>query len=248
MSANPESNTPAIVLTQPEIPELAAIGLQLQNLQSIAANLLAQANKAVITSEADFAKGTDLLTLVKTNADETEKLRVAMKRPLDIYIRKLQDTFLPVLDIYTRAKSAMGGKMIAWRNEQDRIAREEQERIRRQNEEAALARAAELEAQGKTAAANAVVEMAAAPLAAPQKTEARRGAYGGKAGTQERWTAEVVNMRDFLKSVLDGSTNFNLDDISVGQMALNKLASNVKVEGTKNGVKIVKVTGLTLRS
>ncbi len=248
MSANPESAASPIVLTQPEIPELAAIGLQVQNLQSIASDLLLQANRAVISSEADFSKGTDLLTLTKTNADELEKLRVAVKRPLDAYIRRIQDTFLPVGDIFLRAKTLMNGKMLAWRQEQDRIIREEQERVRKEQEAAALKRAEELEKQGNQGAANAVLEMAAAPLVAPQKTEARRGSFGGKASTQERWTAEVVNMREFLKSVLDGTTNFNLDDISVSQLALNKLASAVKVEGARNGVKIVKNTGLTLRS
>ncbi len=248
MSANPLIPASAIVLTQPEIPDLQAITTQIETFRTIATDLIAQAERATIASETDYSKGTDLLTFVKTNTDELEKLRKRLKTPIDAYAKMIQNVFLPIGDEFTDAKSKLTTKMIAFRNEQDRIARAEQERIRRQQEEEALARAAELEAQGKTEAAASVVEMASAPLPAVQKTEARRGSYGGKAGTTETWKAEITNMRQFLQSVLDGTTNFNLSDITVGQMALNNLAKSVKVECEKNGVKITKHTGLTLRS
>jgi hypothetical protein len=247
MSASPQDLTP-LVLKQPEIPRLAEIGQQIDTFRGIALELQAQAKRAVIDSEKTFAVGTDLLTLVKTHGDELEKLRKAIKAPIDAYAKTIQAIFLPILDEFTTATNEMKRKMTAYRIEQDRIVREEQERARKQQEEEALARAAELEKQGNTKAADAVMEMAAAPLAAPQKTEARRGSFGGKAGTTETWTAEIVNMRAFLTSVLSGETNFNLDNIEVSKMALNSLAKAVKVEGIKNGVKIIKSTGLTLRS
>lgn len=247
MSAQPGATAP-IVLTQPEIPELAAIGLQVQNLLAIAEGLVQQAQRAVIADEKTFATGTDFLTLTKTHGDELEKLRRAVKQPIDAWAQRIQDVFLPVADVFTRARTAMHQKMLAYRTEQDRIIREDQERQRRIQQEEALKRAAELEQQGNAAAANAVLEMATTPLPAVQKTDARRGSFGGKASTRDTWTAEVTNKREFLLAVLAGSTNFNLDDITVGQAALNKLASAVKVECEKNGVKIIKSTGLTLRS
>lgn len=247
MSANAIEITP-VVLSQPEIPNLAEIGKQIDTFRGIAVELQAQASRAVIDSEKTFAVGTDLLTLVKTHSAELETLRKRMKAPIDAYGKTIQNIFLPVLDEFDAAMNAMKRKMTAFRLEQDRIAREEQERVRKQQEEEALARAAELEAKGQPEAAAAVVEMAAAPLPDVQKTEARRGAFGGKASTSETWGAEIVNMRAFLASVLDGSTNFNLADISVSKTSLNNLAKAVKVECVKNGVKITKTTGLTLRS
>lgn len=238
----------AIVLTQPEIPQLAEIAKQLDTFRGIAADLSAQAGRAVIASENDFAKGTDLLTLLKTHSDQVEGLRVAVKKPIDLFVKLIQDTFVPVKAQFDAANGVMRNKMIMFRNEQDRIVRVEQERQRKIQEEAAQQRAAELEKQGNTAAADAVLNRATAPLAAPQKTEARRGGLGGKAGTTDIWSAEVVNMREFLKSVLDGTTNFNLNDIEIKKIALNNLAKAVKVEGVKNGVKITKSSGLALRS
>jgi hypothetical protein len=245
MSADPKSS--ALVLIPPQIPDLGAIAKQIDTFHEILVELNGQAGRAIIKSEADFARGTDLLTLLKTNKDQAETLRKSLKAPIDAFVSMIQGTFNPLKEGFEQADAEVRGKMTAWRREQDAIARAEQERIRQAQEAEALARAAELEKQGKNDAAEAVLEMASAPLPAAQKTEARRGSFGGKASMTVTWTADIVNMRAFLQSVLDGTTNFNLADITVSRTALNNLAKAVKVECEKNGVKIYKNASLTLR-
>lgn len=245
MSADPSST--ALVLIPPKIPDLGAITKQIETFHVVLRELDEQAARAVIKSESDFAKGTDLLTLVKTHKDQAETLRKSLKAPIDAFVSLIQGTFNPLKDGFEQADTVMRNKMTAWRREQDAIIAAEQERIRKEQEEIAVARAEQLANQGNTAAADAVLEMASAPLPAVQKTEARRGSFGGKASISETWTADIINMREFLKSVLDGTTNFNLNDITVGRAALNNLAKSVKVECEKNGVKIYKHADLRLR-
>jgi hypothetical protein len=130
-------------------------------------------------------------------------------------------------------------------SERDKKAAEEAEAVRKAAEEEALKRAEELEKAGDTAAAESVVEAASELPDTVPKAEMARGAFGSSVGSKTTWHAEVVDVKEFLKAIIDGK--IPEDYITIVQSKLNALAVSKKVEKTNLGIRIYKKVSANAR-
>lgn len=117
-------------------------------------------------------------------------------------------------------------------------------KVRQQQENEALERAQKMQAQGNSAGAEQLIDIAAsAPKPkAPTKIET---ASGIGFSSVVYWKGVVVDKACLLRAVLSGEiTDINIDDIDISASALNSLAKTYQylVDTVVFGVKIVKET------
>jgi DNA polymerase III gamma/tau subunit len=124
-----------------------------------------------IASAEDYGFAADELMAIKTKANALEKQRTAITGPMNTALKGINDLFRGPAELLAQGERMLKSKMLAWDQEQERLARIERERAeaaaaaeRKRLEDEAAARQAEADAQAEAArkAAAAGDEQAAA--------------------------------------------------------------------------------------
>lgn len=142
---------------------------------------------------ATYEGGADVLKTIKGLHREVEGQRKAITQPLNDAKKQVMDLFRPLTDTLSQAERTIKQRLVAWKSEQDRIAREEQrkaeakaqrerERLQKQADEAA--------AKGREDRAQTLQDRAASTVAAPPPPAAPK-----VSGVQTRtvWRFRVVD-------------------------------------------------------
>lgn len=210
---------------------------QLEPFKVAAANVEAQAERAVIDSEAAWQKGSDFLTVCGDQWDQLEDLRKAMKGPIDDYAAFIQTIFKPIQKRFLDAKLLVSDRMHAFQKA-EKARRDQQEADqRRANEKAAEELAAAAEARGDTQTANAILDVATmAPIARSAPRLGGTNSFGRSTNVVKRWTASVESPMEVLQAILQGKLPISL--IEWKQAEINKVATTLKVEKTVLGLKV----------
>ena len=164
----------------------------------------------------------DLMDPICEASDHAHKVAVAQRKKL--------------IEPFETAKRIVGAEVSTWEQaERDRVAREQRaadaER-RRLEDEARLAVAAQLEAQGKPEAAQAALT---APVTMPVFTPPVQAVPKAEGlSFRDNWKARVVDPVALIKAVANGEAPANL--VIPDQQALNKLAVALKGEMRVPGV------------
>lgn len=157
-----------------------------------ALTLVATAEEAWIDSQITMETGVELDNKIRQALKKLEDERKSFTAPLNDTMKKINARFKPLKDQLEAARTAIQGKIGAYRREQERIRQEEAERERKAQEEAILAEAQRLEAEGKTEEADKVVDQAPAipNIPPPSQPSMVRGESSGTASfiKEGRWT------------------------------------------------------------
>lgn len=91
-----------------------------------------------IVDAESYEHGAEFLRLIKTMQNDVETKRKKITVPLDQAKKEVMDLFRPLVDSLTDAEKKLKRRMVTWKDEQDRIAREAQrkaeERARKERE------------------------------------------------------------------------------------------------------------------
>lgn len=117
------------------------------------------------------------LQAIKRRAKEIEAQRTGITGPLNQVLKAVNDLFRTPTDTLGKAEAALKGKMLAWQQDQERIAAE----ARRKAEEAAAAERRRLEEEAAAAQREAQAQAAAAAAAERAQLQALAAAEAAKA-------------------------------------------------------------------
>lgn len=172
-----------------------AIVNEFELIEQEAFSVLNRAQEISVTSDEEYAEAGNFVLgckqlIAKIKGDFSEPKRKADEAHKAITAMEKR-TLAPV----EQAMSMAGGVALAYKREQDRLAREEADRIaaeqRKLEEERRLKEAEELEAKGKTEEAEAVI---AAPIVAPRPTKFVSPAPRvAGLSTKKQWKARIVD-------------------------------------------------------
>lgn len=160
--------------------------------------LLGAASRAVIDSADTMSRGADLAKQLKALAKRAEEERVAIVKPFNDGVKAINERFKALINPLLEAARAVEGKMLAYTQEQNRIAREAQEAQRKAQEEEAARLAAEAAARQSTE------PMVSVPVATPPAAPVTpvttppaitRGVMGSTASIRKTWTYELVDIQ-----------------------------------------------------
>lgn len=241
----------------PSLPSVdIAPGISLLPSLQIAANLApfkkmveeleAMAGRAVIDSQETYERGIQYMTLNKGKREQLESYRVTVKRPIDDYGKLIQSMFVPLITALDGAQKVVSGKMLTFRQAEQRREQEKADQQRREQEAAAAELAKKLAASGNTDAAEAVREAVAAapaPVAVPAVALTRVAGVGTQ--TRKRWVGTVEKPMAVLQAIIDGKLPISL--IEFKPVELNAFATDLKVKGTHLGILVDEVESLGIR-
>lgn len=131
-------------------------------LTTTAQSALAFIEGMVIDSAETYGFAADELKSIKARATAIEKQRTGITGPINTALKSINDLFRGPGDLLAQAERIVKGKMVAWDQEQERLARIERERA----EAIAAAQRRALEAQAAAAQAEAEMQAKAAAEAA----------------------------------------------------------------------------------
>jgi hypothetical protein len=203
-------------------------------------DLIASVGRAVVDSPENDNKAGDLLKMLKSIKKQAEDDRKAITGPINQAIKTINQKYKLITDPVDKAIKDLSGKMVAYKQEVQRIAREKEEQARKEREAKALEEAAKLEEQGKTEAAEEVVEAAES---ASEKTQAEaskstvRSDYGATTTMKDNWSAEVVDIRILCHAIAKGDVP--PEYVTANMPALNKVAKAEKDNMNVPGVEAV---------
>ena len=167
-----------------------------------AEGLLAQAEKAEITTMELCGTGGDLAAHLRTKRTDLDNSRKELVQPLNNHVKMINAKYNGVIAIYKDAEKVIKDKMGAFMAEEERRQEAEAAAARKKAEDEALARAAELQEAGETDTAEAVLDTVAEMAdKAPARVQAS-GGYGAKASTRKTWTFDVVDLHAIPKEWL----------------------------------------------
>jgi hypothetical protein len=146
--------------TENILAPLAQLALPDQStLTTKAQNALAFIEAFQIDSAEAYGLAADELKAIKAKANQLEAQRTGITGPMNTALRAINDLFRGPSDLLTKAERVLKGKMIAWDQEQERIAAEQRRKAeeaaaaeRKRLADEAAARQAEADAQAKAAA------------------------------------------------------------------------------------------------
>lgn len=152
-----------------------------------------------------------------------------------------------LLEPLQHAESTIKRAIGEWDAEQQRRRREEQERLeavqRKADEEARLALAAEAEANGATE--ETVSEILETPVVAPVAVATPTYQRANGVATQQRWRAEVTDIKALCRAIADGKASLNL--VQANMPALNSMARAMRQTFNIPGCKAVAETAVAVR-
>ena len=196
-----------------------------------------QCTRAEIVDAETYQAGNDLLQFASSQLKQLETYRKSVKQPIDDYAKLIQSVFKPVQERYEKSRDELSKKMLAWRNEQERIERERVEAARKAAEEEALKIAAQAEAQGNALGANALVDAVANTKIRTQSV-VPPSVMGRNAAKRTHWTGSAHDPMQILREIVAG--NLPLHIVEFSPSGLNKIANEIQVEGISRGIKITK--------
>lgn len=163
-------NTTAIIPVSADDPRVRPVAKEV-------ATLTEQVETFEVTTAADFERGAEILKAIKAALNSTEEQRKEITQPLDASKKRVMDLFRPFTDSLAAAERKLKQRLVSWKNEQDRIAREEARKAdekARKDREKLEKQAADAEAAGRTERADALRDRAVSIVAAVPITEAPR--------------------------------------------------------------------------
>lgn len=196
-----------------------------------------QCSRAEIADAQSYQAGNDLLQFASAQLKQLEAYRKSVKQPIDDYAALIQSVFKPIKEQFEKARDELSKKMLAWRNEQERIERERVEAARKAAEEEALRIAAKAEESGNTMGANALLDAVANAKVNVQKV-VPPSLMGRSATKRTYWTGSVHDPMQILKEIVAGNLPIHIVEFSPS--GLNKIANEIRVEGVSRGIKITK--------
>lgn len=214
-------NSIAVISIKPEIDPAYP------DLVSEAAALCRYADLRIIKNDEDAKTATDDLNLIRKLEKSIEGLRDKYVRPLNEHVKAINNKFKTLSIPLDQADKTTEAKILAYRNEVRRKAREAEE-INRQKEE--LAR--------KEAAFNGTGEVTidTTPVIIPEVAKNVR-AETATAGVRSNWKAEVIDFAAL-------SDEYKLPDMTT----LNAMARSRKGQNPPAGVKFYDDASLTVRN
>ena len=165
---------------------------------SRASDLLEMANRAVIDSADAQSRGVTLCQFIRDGLRLVESERTAITKPLNDVLKNINARFARPKTVLEEAKQVIDAKMLAYdraEKEKARKAAEEAERIRKEEEAKARKEAEALEAAGRKAEAERVIqEVESRPAPTAIKTTPAVSSMGDStASTIEIWQYEVTD-------------------------------------------------------
>lgn len=157
------------------------------------ATLMDQADTLEVATADDYERGAAILMAIKAAIKDHKSQREEITKPLDKAKKSVMDLFRPFATSLANAEITLKKRLVTWKDEQDRIAREEarkaDEKARREREKLE-AEAAEAEAKGRSARAETLRDRAVSTVAAVPVTEAPK--VSGIA-TSKAWKFRIVD-------------------------------------------------------
>ncbi len=196
----------------------------------------------IITADQLVAAGGDLQA-IKILAKEVNGKRLAITKPLNDALKEVNALFKPAKEWLSQAETILKGKILAFQNEQERLARELQAKAdadARKEREKLERRAAKAEAKGKEDKAEELRDQAETQIA-PKVTSAAPKLSG--ISRRETWKAEVTDKEAFLRFVVNQRPDL-LPIVKIDSSALNGMARSLKGELDLPGVKVSKEASL----
>lgn len=139
-------------------------------LQRTADSAIAMVQGFEITDATTFELGAEELRAIKSKLGQLDDQRKAITKPLDQAKAAVMDLFRGPVDLLTRAEGLIKGKLLAYEQEQRRIANEARQVAEREAQavrDKLMKDAAELAAAGHAGEAHAREQIAACVVAAP---------------------------------------------------------------------------------
>lgn len=202
-----------------------------------AAELEEMEKRAVIDSADAYMRGSDFETICKTNFDQLEAVRKAVKGPVDDYAKLIQSIFLPKQGRFTAVGKLMNAKRLAYHKAEEKRLADEAAAQRQKNEEEMLKLAEQTQAAGDTKGAAAILEAAVvAPVSVPQVRIGGSNSFGMSSSMTKRWVGSVEKPFEVLAAIISGK--FPIDMIEFKQAEMNAAAKKIGVKGTFNGLKV----------
>ena len=200
-----------------------------------------------ISTPEDAEDAGAILREIKGTARELEEKRTSITKPINQALREINALFKPAKAWLADAEQHIKGKLLAYQNEQARIARElqaEADALAAKEQAKLDRRAAKAEAKGKAEKAEALRKVAETTIAPVIETAAPK--LSGIA-TREIWKAEITDQPALVKHIaIDQNELLYL--IKIDQSALNALARRLKSDLDLPGVKAVSETSLAARA
>lgn len=219
--------------------------LDVTKYEEAAKNLLAQAERAEIKTEEDYATGGDLAVLANQQTKKIEDGRKAFVGPFNKIVTLINNSCKPAKADLEKAVSTVKGKMLAWKKEEDRKraeeARKEQERI----EKEALERAEAAESEEDQDAVLEAAAEASEEVVERSTVKTARGSFGSTSSSKTYRTT-VGQLDVFLESLIALSRNGEIELGSVVDLkkaGLNKLAKYMRTERVAGKGKVESIPG-----
>jgi len=140
-----------------------------------------------IDSADTYALAADELKAIKSRANKLEEQRTAITGPINKALKAINDLFRGPADLLAQGETMLKRKMLAWDQEQERIAAE----ARRQAEEAAAAERRRLDAEAAERQREAQAQAAAAAAAAQAQRDAEAAASAARAAGDAEAAAQA---------------------------------------------------------
>lgn len=228
MTANlPVINVIAEALPAPIVPNTSLIAAELVRFSTEAEKAVGIAGRAVINDDESAGRGADVIGSINLMLRELEKARKEKTAPYDSAKTTLTGLYGAAKTKFESAKTLLSNKVLGYnRAETARRAAEAAAAQKAQQEQAARMAAAQA-ALGDEEGAEQIIVEAAALVVEPEKVVAK-GSYGSSGGERKRPVGAITDKRAFLSWALSpqGSSSI-VDSITIGQAALNVLASDV---------------------
>jgi len=158
-----------------------------------AEGVIGVARNFTVADQASYVEAASVLQTIKALAKKADEERKSITAPMDAAKKRVMDLFRPMTDALTQAETELKRRMMIWKSEQDRIAREERrkaEEAARKERERLEKQAAKAEAAGKVERADTLRDradlvVAAPPVAEPPKIEG--------IATRQIWRFEITD-------------------------------------------------------
>lgn len=227
-----------------------------------------------IESQETYGLAADELKAIKQRANQLEEQRTGITKPINTALKAINDLFRGPATLLEQAERMLKGKMLAWDQEQQRIAAEARRKAeeaaaaeRRRLEEEAAARQREAEEQARAAAAAAAAgDQQAAELAkaAAQRAQAEANASATTAqmvvapvpvverpkaagiSTSKRLDFEVVDLHALVKHIADHPELLNL--VQADSVRLRAYVKGVGLACALPGVRVFEDSVISARA
>lgn len=104
---------------------------ELSVLKSAVTRLQNSANELIIASPEDYAKGADIIAKLKESGSKIKEIKESITKPLNDALKNTREMFKPIEMDHEQAEATVKSKLLSYKAEQDKLAREEEAKIAR---------------------------------------------------------------------------------------------------------------------